>query len=145
MDKTFNYNQVPYGWTLCYIHECSRKDECMRYQVCKLAPKGVTKNSCVLPTVMQMDSCPHFHSIEVVHAAVGFRNIFSEVKEKHHASMRAELAGYLGGGGTFYRFRNGERLLMPEQQEWIAKMFRHYGYTEEVIFDDYKNVYRFHD
>lgn len=145
MDKTFNYNQVPYGWTLCYISECNRKEECMRYQVCLLAPKGLTKNPCVLPTVMQMDSCPHFHSIEVVRAAIGFRNIFSEVKEKHHASMRSEMAGYLGGGGTFYRYRNGERLLMPEQQEWIKKMFLRYGYTEEVVFDDYKNVYRFHE
>ena len=102
--ESFDFNQVPYNWALYYISECSRKEECMRYQVCKLAPIGLTRNNCVLPTVMNKKECPHFTPIQVVRAAVG------EVKEKHHAAMRRELAGYLGGGGTFYRYRNGERL-----------------------------------
>ena len=63
--------------------------------------------------------------------------------EKHHARMRAEISRYLGGGGTFYRYRNGETPLMPEQQEWIKQLFARYGYTEEVVFDEYKDVYRF--
>ena len=36
--ESFDFNQVPYNWALCYISECCRKEECMRYQVCKLAP-----------------------------------------------------------------------------------------------------------
>lgn len=143
--ESFDFNQVPYNWALCYISECCRKEECMRYQVCKLAPIGLTRNNCVLPTVMNKKECPHFTPIQVVRAAVGFSRIFAEVKEKHHAAMRRELAGYLGGGGTFYRYRNGERLLMPEQQEWIKKMFLRFGYTEEIVIDDYKEVYRFDD
>ena len=55
------------------------------------------------------------------------------------------MARYLGSGGTFYRYRNGERLLMPEQQEWIKNMFTRYGYTDEIEFDGYKEVYRFDD
>ena len=145
MDKTFDFKGIPYGWAFCYISECSRKEECMRYQVCKIAPDDRTKNPCVLPTVMRAESCPHFHPVQVVRAAAGFRHIFAEVKEKHHASMRAKMASYLGSGGTFYRYRNGEKLLMPEQQEWIKKLFLRYGYTEEVVFDSYKDVYRFDD
>ena len=34
---------------------------------------------------------------------------------------------------------------MPGQQEWIKKMFLRFGYTEEIVFDDYKEVYRFDD
>ena len=145
MGKNFDFRQVPFNWALCYISECGRKEDCMRYQVCLSAPDGVTKNPCVLPTVMRKENCPHFHPIQVVRAAVGFQHIFAEVKEKHHASMRSEMAKYLGSGGTFYRYRNGERLLMPEQQEWIKNMFRRYGYTEEIEFDNYKNIYRFDD
>lgn len=144
-NKLLRYGDVPYGWALCYIKECTKKEECMRYQVCNIVPVGVTKNACVLPNVLRLSDCPHFHPIQVVRAAAGFRNIFSEVKEKHHASMRSEISHYLGSGGTFYRYRNGERLLMPEQQEWIKKLFLRYGYTEEVVFDEYKNVYRFND
>lgn len=31
MDKTFDFNQVPYDWTLCYVDGCSHKGECMSY------------------------------------------------------------------------------------------------------------------
>ena len=89
--ESFDFNQVPYNWALCYISECSRKEECMRYQVCKLAPIGLTRNNCVLPTVMNKKECPHFTPIQVVRAAVGFSRIFAEVKEKHHASRPARL------------------------------------------------------
>lgn len=134
---------MPFNWVLCYISECSRKEECMRYQVCLKAPDKVTRNICVLPTVMRRETCPYFHPIKIVRAAIGFRGIFHEVKERHHAAMRAEIAAYLGGGGTFYRYRNGNKPLMPEQQEWIRKLFRKYGYSEEVEFDDYEDLYRF--
>lgn len=81
--------------------------------------------------------------IKMVRAAIGFQHIFDEIKAKHSHVMRMKLANYLGTGGSYYRYRNGENLLMPEQQEWIKKMFRDFGYTEEVVFDDYKDVYRF--
>ena len=143
MDKTFDFNQVPYDWTLCYVEGCSHKDECMRYQVCLIAPDSMTRNKCVLPTVLKKKECPHFMPIKMVRAAIGFQHIFDEIKAKHSHVMRMKLANYLGTGGSYYRYRNGENLLMPEQQEWIKKMFRDFGYTEEVVFDDYKDVYRF--
>lgn len=143
MDKTFDFNQVPYDWTLCYVERCSHKDECMRYQVCLIAPDSMTRNKCVLPTVLKKRECPHFMPIKKVRAAIGFQHIFDEIKAKHSHVMRMKLANYLGTGGSYYRYRNGENLLMPEQQEWIKKMFRDFGYTEEVVFDDYKDVYRF--
>lgn len=143
MEKTFDFNQVPFEWTLCYVSECSRKDECLRYQVCQQAPESLTTNRCVLPTVLNKDTCPHFKPIHIVKAAVGFVHLFDEVKAKHRAKMHSELYEHLGGGGSYYRYRKGTRLLMPEQQEWIRNMFRRYGYTEEVVFDDYRNVYRF--
>lgn len=144
MDNNFDFKQVPNGWVLCYISACNRKEECMRYQFCLSAPDKLTKTQCVLPTVLKKSECPHFMPIRIVKAAKGFHHIFDEVKEKHHAAMRVEMARYLGAGGSFYRYRNGEKLLMPEQQEWIRKMFQRYGYSEEVVFDDYEDVYRFY-
>ena len=37
MDKDLNFSMVPHGWALCYLGECKRKEECMRYQMCLLA------------------------------------------------------------------------------------------------------------
>lgn len=48
-----------------------------------------------------------------------------------------------GGNTTYYRFHHGERLLTPEQQKWIINLFRRHGYTEELHFDGYRNVYDF--
>lgn len=144
MDMNLDFREIPFDWVVCYVSECPRKQECMRYQVCQRMPKGgMTVSSCVLPLVLQQERCPHFHPILKVRAAVGFSRIFDEVKARHHAPMRSELAAYLGGGGTYYRYRSGKRLLMPEQQEWISQLFRRYGYTDEVVFDGYRDIYRF--
>lgn len=143
MEKTIDFNQVPFEWTLCYVSECSRKDECMRYQVCQQAPESLTKNTCVLPTALSQRTCPHFMPVRIVHAAYGLVHIFDDVKAKHQAKMRAAVSAHLGGGGSYYRYRNGKLPLMPEQQEWIRKLFRRYGYTDDVEFDHYKDIYRF--
>ena len=39
--ESFNFSQVPYNWALCYISECGRKEECMRYQVLHSFGKAV--------------------------------------------------------------------------------------------------------
>lgn len=145
MDNDFDFRQIPFDWALCYIAECQRKDECMRYQVCRLMPEGTTRNACVLPTVLRKTECPHFHPIRKVEVAVGFQYLFNDVKARDVTAMRSELMAYLGGGGTYYRYRNGARPLMPEQQQWIANLFRRYGYTENLIFDGYEHIYRFDD
>jgi hypothetical protein len=48
---------------------------------------------------------------------------------------------YLGGNGTYYRYDHGERLLTPEQQDWIINLFKQYGYTDNLEFDGDKEVY----
>ena len=139
MDRDFDYNKLPNGWALCYLTECSRKEECMRYQACLSVP--YTRNQCVLPTVLRKVKCPYFHPIRKVRVTKGFRHIFKDVKERNHSAMRSRIANYLGRGGTYYRYRNGEKPLMPKQQEWIPQLFHRYGYTDEVVFDSHETVY----
>ena len=143
MNNDINFQQVPFNWPVCYVAECSRRDECMRYQAHLLAPRRTTCHLCVLPTAMQYDQCPHFHAIRKVRAAAGFRNLFAELKEKHLHPVRIELTAYLGSKTTYYKYKNGERLLMPAQQEWVKKLLRRHGYTAEVRFDGYQDVYVF--
>ena len=144
IEQDFDFRQVPKTWALCYIGECKRKKECMRYQLQLLATDETHCRPCILPTVMRDGkACQHFHPIEKVRAAAGFKKILTEVKEKHRAAIRLKLISYLGQGGTFYRYRNGESLLMPEQQKWIVNLLRKYGYTEGIEFDSYKELYRY--
>ena len=145
MNKSFDFSQVPDNWAICHLADCARCDECMRYQAFMAAPKNITQHQCVLPAALSKKSCPHFHPIEIVRAAKGFRHIFDEIKAKHQAEVRHRLIAYLGSESSYYRYRNGSRMLMPEQQEWIRKLLEHYGYTETLEFDAYEDVYRFEE
>ena len=143
MKKDFDFRQVPNSWAICPLADCPRKDECLRHLAFLSLPEGRTQHPCVLPTVLRRKACPHFHPIQKLRVALGFRNIFERVLAKDIAAMRSELAAYLGGGGTYYRYRNGKKPLTPPQQAWINKMFRRYGYTYEVCFDRYNTIYQF--
>lgn len=145
MDNDFNFKQVPYHWALCYLSECGRKEECMRYQVCPLMPEGMTDHPCVLPSVLKREECPRFHPIKKVRAAIGFRFIFQKVLAKDITEIRSRIARYLGSQATFFRYQRGDYPLMPKQQEWIQKLFRQYGYMEELSFDKYRDIYQFTD
>lgn len=142
MDKDFDFKQVPYGWAMCYVEACPRKDECLRYQVYLSLP-GCMVNKCVMPAALRQPSCPHFRPIRKMRVAIGFQHIFNKVLASDIAIMRAELAAFLGCRATFYRYRRGDQPLNPRQQKWIQEMFRRHGYTDEVTFDQYKDVYVF--
>ena len=117
----------------------------MRHKTCQWMPAGVTHHSCVLPSAAAKKQCPHFHPVKKVRVATGFRNIFEDVKARDIAQMRSEMSAFLGSRATYYRYRNGEQPLNPRQQQWIVQLFRRYGYTHDLVFDDYKDMYVYSD
>lgn len=143
MKKDFDFKQVPYNWPLCYLSDCGRKEECLRYQITSCVPKQVTNHPCVLPTALEQSQCRYFHAIRKVKAAAGFRRIISELKEKDLYSIRVKMIAYLGCKSTYYNYRNGKKLLTPRQQEYIKKILQQHGYTDEVRFDGYQEIYLF--
>lgn len=145
MDKDFDFKQIPHHWALCYVSECPRRDECLRYQACLHAPKGQIRRPCILPTVMQRKQCPQFHPIQKIRVALGFRYLFNNVLARDIAEMRSEIKNYLGNKSAFYNYRKGIRPLYPRQQQWIAQLFSRYGYTHEISFDEYRDIYIYSD
>jgi hypothetical protein len=49
----------------------------------------------------------------------------------------------LGSHTSYYRYHRGEKLLTPEQQQWILDLFAQYGYTNELHFDSYRDMIDF--
>ena len=143
MEQEFDFRQVPRNWALCYISECPRHGECLRYQACLMAPDRRVYHKCILPSVLRQGDCQHFCSVQKVRAAVGFRNIFRSVLARDIADIRKELMAYLGSRNTFFRYQRGDLLLLPAQQQWIQQLLRRYGYTDDVTFDAYREVYLF--
>ena len=121
--------------------KCRQHEECLRYIVGQQVDKGLTVAQTVLPTVLRLRSCPHFQKAEQMRMAWGFDKLFAEVKVKDGPVLREKMRAYLGGMGTYSRYKLGRRMLTPEQQEHIIGFFRKKGYTEGLEFDHYVTVY----
>lgn len=141
--RNLDFECVPKGYMVCFTAACPLRDECLRFQAAQVMPESIEKGFCVYPTACKDGQCRYFEEARVIQAARGFGDIFHDVRRSDYAPMLAELRGYLGTGGTYYRYKNGRRLLSPEQQEWIRGLFRRYGYSDDVRFNGYVSTYQF--
>ena len=142
-DENFNFDDVPNGYALCFNSDCPLSNQCLRHFTGEQVPSRITSGTSVYPTACTDGQCKYFKQIRVVRAARGFGDIFADVRRNDYPAMRRRLMKILGTGGTFYRYRNGEHLLMPEQQEAIRQIFRDFGYDDNVQFNGYVTVYDF--
>lgn len=136
-----DYSQYPNLYALCFLADCKRKSECARFIAGQHVRPDSTIGYAVYPSALTSDGgCKHFRQFRVVKGAWGFDALFEDIKFKDMAKIRSTIKAYLGGNGTYSRYKLGERLLSPEQQEWIIALFKRYGYTENLHFDGYKDV-----
>lgn len=140
-NSDLTYDMLPPSWLYCFLEGCPKAGECIRYISSKLIPDDVTIGYAVLPTALKGKDCPHFKQIRKIRAAYGFNKLFEEVKRKDDTPLRNQLKAYLGSHGAYYRYHNGEKLLTPEQQQHIIDIFHQWGYTDNLAFDHYREVY----
>jgi len=134
-------NEIPFGWCNCFCDGCPKHTDCLHYEVGRHLPMSTTYGYAIYPMAYQQGDCPHFRPIRVIKVAWGFRGLFYEVKEKDGTYLRNKMMHYLGGRTTYYRYNKGERLLTPEQQQWIMNLFAKQGYdTKGLSFDHYREV-----
>lgn len=143
LTSDFDFKDVPPMWMLCFCDECSRHADCLRYIVGLQVPDNVLWGPAIYPSAYRSGRCKYFKEIRKINAAYGFNPLFKEIKFKHSKLLRDKLKEYLGSHGAYYRYNRGERLLTPEQQEWIIRLFASYGYTEKLAFEHYKEVLDF--
>lgn len=139
----FDFSLVPPSWELCFCDGCPQHEQCLRYQAGQYVPNGLTWGPAVYPSAYRSGPCRHFKQIRTIRAAYGFDPLFREVKHKDYTPLRDRMKAYLGGHGTYYRYNRGERMLTPEQQEWILALFRRYGYDGDLHFEHYADVLDF--
>ena len=142
-NETFNFDCVPSSYALCFNNSCPLSQQCLRHLAGQHVPAQLTRGAAIYPNALANGQCPYFKQIRIVRAARGFGDIFANVRRNDYAAMRSQLSKCLGTGGTYYRYRSGEHLIMPEQQEAIRQIFRKFGYDDDVKFNDYVTVYDF--
>lgn len=139
----FHFDDVPLSWAHCFCNGCPKHEGCMRYQTGMRIPDSLQAGAAIYPTAYSSGSCKYYKAIRVIHSAYGFRQLFRNVKQVDYTPLRQEMKQFLGSHGAYYRYNRGERLLTPEQQQWILRLFDRYGYKTGLAFDHYRDVFDF--
>lgn len=135
--------QIPYTFSRCFQSDCPQADTCAHFLASKFIIKGQVSGPAIYPTSRLNGTCVCYKQTGIIHAAYGFKALFAEIKKKDEKPIRDRIKKYLGGNTAYYRYHHGKRLLSPDQQEWILALFRQHGYTEELHFDGYRDIYDF--
>ena len=131
----------PPSYILCFVEGCKLKDNCIHYLAAQHVRDDDNIGYTIYPSILKNpDGCRWHKEYRVIKAAWGFDAIFHNVLQRHAATLRQEMKDYLGGNGTYSRYKRGERKLTPEQQEWIIQLFQKYGYVNGLHFDHYEET-----
>ena len=139
---SFKFEEVPYGWALCFNDNCERKDTCLRCQAAQLAAEVARSKTrqamCVTPLAYSDGDCSEYVEMATERLAWGFTHFYDHVQKVHYLKIKEAIVRYLHGMSNYYRYRNGEKKLTERQQQRIAEIFRSYGYDDPVIYDHYE-------
>ncbi len=142
MKEDFDYNQVPKNYLHCLYTQCSRSKECLRFRVASRVPPDVEVISVVNRTYVagKEEKCPYFRHTRLVCFALGITRIFDNLPHTQALKINRILYNYFQRN-MYYRIRNKQRLISPEEQSFIREVFRKEGISEEPVFDEYKYEY----
>lgn len=111
-------------------------ETCLRHQVCLQVPKKYKKWTCVLANAIINGKCSYYQKAEKVTMAQGIAAIYQNVQSREARSkIRYSLTAFLGSKGTYYRYKDGERLINPQLQQDIIDIVHQYAPDVEVGFD----------
>ena len=142
--ETIDFKKIPEWWALCPNAQCTMSGQCLRHQVYLQVPAHIKEWSCVLPQNVSEEQCEFFQKAEQVRIARGFKGIWKQIhsRDARH-DIRMALTAYFGSKGSYYRYRDGERTITPEQQQHILDILRRMGYHGDASFDEYNEDYVF--
>lgn len=126
------YKTMPEHYLLCFNDECALADDCLHRLAARSGRQKDEVVTAVNPVCNSGKSCRYYKPNKVAMMAYGMKGSFHEVKADHIASLRNHLISHFGRG-SYYLRRNGLRPITPDEQQYIASVFRNYGY--ELKFD----------
>lgn len=134
---------APYTFARCFNAQCSKAEKCLRRMAALYDTNSYPFISIVNPDCLPADTCncPHFRDAEKIHVAWGLKNLFDRIPYVDAISLRSQLLGHYGKT-TYYRFYRGEHYLSPNEQNYIRRLFRQKGITDEPAFERYTDEYK---
>lgn len=142
MESEFNYQSAPYDFAHCFNGQCACADKCLRHLLAAHIPAGRNYVTVVNPNNVAPDgkSCLFFREKRLVRFAVGMVHLYDNLTYRDAAIVKRSIYSHFGRS-TYYRMRNSERPITPEEQVFIKNVFRKHGITSDPVFDAYKDGY----
>lgn len=124
--------------TLCLNSACPQASTCRRFVYAQSIPEEEHSFSVFNPAYLSsLTSCPHYWSSDLVHYAKGFIHLLETLPAGDSKTLKCALISRYGRK-NYYRYRKGELLLPPEEQELITNLVRQICPSVlSVEFDEY--------
>ena len=131
-DNQPNFKTMPPHYHLCFSDECKLADKCLHRLAARSGRQTDDLVWAINPARYNEKNCRYYKENKVATMAYGMVHSFHDVKADDVAALRNTLINHFGRGSYYVR-RNGLRVIPPEEQQYIASVFRKFGY--EVKFD----------
>ncbi len=126
---------MPADFVCCFKSGCPRSAECLRHVAIERFAAGrrvvMALNAAALPAA---EACAAFVDHRPRQMAWGWRRIYASLPCGVAKAVKADLLSRFGPT-VYYRIGRGERLLTPEEQEFVRSLFRRYGQPGEPEYE----------
>lgn len=139
---------IPQGYAHCFAGKdrCPKADSCLRAIAAKLLEESKDTqpqtiqivNPAYVNQLTDRASCPLYRSNEPLRYAKGMTKLFDELPMKQAHIIRNRVMNSFSCESYFYSSRNGNRLISPEEQQKIDKVFKATGLDITPKFDEYE-------
>ena len=124
-------------YLVCNNDEGTRAGQCLRRMLAPYVPKTRRIVECVNADFVKAQNgrCDYFRSAEPVVMHKGMTRFYDAIPERTAKAIRFELIRHFGSS-TYYRLRNGQRLVTPDVLRFITTVCTNNGWNEELAFDE---------
>lgn len=142
MDNKIDYNDIPKNYLYCNHSKCPRHNKCLRFQATLCIPQDTPYYTAVNPShiIGNETNCTFFKPFHTSLFASGMDHLLDDIPHAMAVTIREEMYSLMGRN-MYYRIRNRERLLHPEEQKQIAAIFLRHGIKLKPTFDKYIEKY----
>ena len=142
MIPDFDYNTVPYNYLHCVQAQCPHAANCLHHQVTLHITPDPKTLSIINPAYVagKEKDCPFFQPDRFSQFACGITHLLDNIPHVEALEIKEALYKYFKRN-MYYRIRSKERLIKPEEQEFIRQLFRNKEIQIEPVFDEYIEQY----
>lgn len=124
--------------TICIKNDCTACTTCYRHKEISNLGSDTRCFSLLNPASLPQsaEECPYYLEAVECKVAYGFRNMRDTVPRKAGAYIYDSIG--LGCRDEYYRYQNGKKRILPDQQRYILARMKQYGADTSIGFDMYR-------